>query len=152
MAQQATFKLIGGAQLRAELEAMAGAPGRAVMRGAVRDALKVIETEARSRAPGKTIRRMIGRKVWTKGLAVRGKVYVKPNPGRTVSFDGRELPFEFVANVLEFGSSSRGIRPRAFMRGARETKRAEALRELDRSAQARLEMAWKRRGNGKFWA
>jgi len=44
--------------------------------------------------------------------------------------------------VLEFGSQKRGIKPRAFMRGARDSQRDEALAIVTRKAEERLKIEW----------
>ncbi len=81
------------------------------------------------------------------GSGITGMVFVKEQPERTVTVKGRKVPFEVVAQILEFGRKDGSLEEKSFMRKAREEKREEALSIVTRKAEANLKKFW---GRGKL--
>jgi HK97 gp10 family phage protein len=110
-----------------------------VVRPATRRALAPIKRRAKQNAKWKSIRRLISSKSFiNKKGEVKGKVYLRPDKKRTVILQGREVGFEVVGNILEFGSAKKNIQPRPFMRPAADQGGAEAKAVLEREIKARL--------------
>ena len=138
------FQLVGDEKLRRGLKALRGAAQRKIMRPAINAGLTPILQQARADAPGNTIPRLLKKRVKNgKRGNVIGQVYVKESP-RKVRFRGREIGFEFVASVLEFGSPRQGIRARRYLRGARDKRGQEALQALTQKAEERLKLEWEK--------
>ncbi len=136
------FELVGDKALRRKLEGLSKSGARKVMRPAIRAGLTPIMKKAKSNAPGKYIRTLIKKKVKTSKGQVVGYVEVRGGEDRPVMYQGSLVPFAMVVNVLEFGSAKLGISPRMFMRRARETESAQALRNVTKKANERLDIEW----------
>jgi len=110
-----------------------------VVRPATLRALAPIKRRAKKNAKWKSIQRLISGKAFvSKKGEVKGKVYLKPDKERTITLEGREVGFEVVGNILEFGSVTKNIRPRPFMRPAADEGGTEAKAILEREIKARL--------------
>jgi HK97 gp10 family phage protein len=138
------LELVGAPETRAVLADMKASAARAVMRPAIRAGCRVIAKEAKQRAPGDKrhrIRRLIDVMVKTtsKGNVI-GRVYVKESKADTITLDGREVPFNVVANILEFGSPE--IPAQSFMRKSRRVKGAAALRKVSTIADRNITRQW----------
>lgn len=111
-----------------------------VVRPATLRALTPIKRRAKQNAKWKSIQRLISAKAFVskKKGDVKGKVYLKPDKKRTVTLEGRKVGFEVVGNILEFGSVTKNIRPRPFMRPAADEGATEAKKVLESEIKARL--------------
>jgi len=143
------IELVGDVELRKQLKDMRTTVAKRVMRKAIRKGLKIIQTIAKTKAPGTTIAKLLKVSVRTGREGIIGAVEVKPSE-RTVSFEGREIGFEFVANVLEFGSTKMNIREQRFLRGAREQGGPAALAMITQEAGKQLEVEWLKLGKDIF--
>lgn len=139
------IRLEGDEALSRQLNKVAAVTQRRVMRPALLAGLKILRAEARRNAPGSYLQKLIKSRVRTgKRGNVIGQIYVDAGYDRPVMWDGQLKPFAFVANVLEFGSSKRNIRPIAYMRGARDSKGPQALADVARVAGDRLTAEWRK--------
>lgn len=132
-------KITGDQKLAATLAALPGKMQKRVMRSAVAKGLAPIAKQAKANQRHKSLRELIGKKVIRKKSGdAAGKVYMKPSPDRTINLQGREVGFEVVGNILEFGSAKRGIAPQPFMRPARQQAGAAAIRAVAEEARKQL--------------
>jgi len=133
----------GDKDLAKALKKISDVSARKVMRSAIGFGMTPIRREARRLAPN-SIARLIHKRARAKGTTVNGMIYVKEHESRTVKLDGRDVDFAVVANFLEFGSASQNIKPIAFMRRARETKKTEAIERVKKRARVMLEREWQK--------
>lgn len=131
--------LTGDKALNSKLAVLKSSAVQRVMKPAMSKGLDPIMRRAKSNAPWASIRRLIGKKVTGRGTKISGKVFMKPSNNRTIMLDGREVGFEVVANILEFGSAKQNIRPQPFMRPAREQAKGAALKAMEREAWSKLD-------------
>ncbi len=130
------FDIIGDKQIEAQLKNLGRNAERRIMRPAVSKALTPVNRQAKANARAQlsssTISRMIGKRVWSnRNRRVVGKVYVRPDKtGRTIILEGRVVPFEVVANILEFGRKDGSMPPRPMVRVALEQQRGAVRRIL----------------------
>ncbi len=145
---RADVQLTGDKQLQRDLAMLASSSVNDVLRNPIRAGLQPIREEASSRykalgwsdfAKKSNIKRKVNS--GKKGLV--GRVAIADITNRTVKLDGRDVPFNVVANILEFGSRSRNIREYRVLRGARDKKQAEALRIVQAKATKSLETRWR---------
>jgi len=87
---------------------------------------------AKVNVKGLTISKMVTYKTWSRAGSVFGRVMAQTKKigDRTVKIDGREVPFEVVANILEYGSSTRNIKARHFMKRAYEVEGKKAKDQI----------------------
>jgi len=146
-ADAAIFMTGDDALIRVLME-LSRATQRKIMRPAIGAGLRVLRTEARRRAPTRSIARLIKSKVHVGGRGKRsrliGQVFVDDDPNRTVMWEGQEFNFSLAAKVLEFGSYNQNIRARDYMRGARDAKGPQALAAVRVKALERIVALWKR--------
>ena len=93
----------------------------------IREGLKPIKKRAQELAKANFKSETISKMIRSKAKKGIGKVYINKMPDRTVTVEGREVPFEVVANILEFGRLDGSMPPRSYMRRAREEKGKEGL-------------------------
>jgi hypothetical protein len=141
LGRSSMYTLIGDEELRKDIKRMSNSSWKRILRRAVRNALTPIYQQARADAPSSTIRKLIKKHVYTTKHRVVGMIRVARS-SRTVTFQGRQIGFEFVANVLEFGSPTQNIRARRYMRGARERRGKEASDRLIREADKAFRDEW----------
>jgi len=141
-----TSKLLGGKELMRKMDRIGGKSAVKIMRSALSAGLMPILKQARKNAPGKTIKKLLKKSVkkGKKRGTIVGKVYVGDS-ARRVKFQGEEVGFEFVANVLEFGSQKRGISAHKYLRGARESKAQAAISAMEKKANERMKAEWAKR-------
>lgn len=123
-------KITGEKELAAKIAALAGKGANKIMRPAIGKGLVPIMKQAKANQRHASLRKLIGKKVITKKTwpnDVAGKVYMKPSKDRTINLNGREVGFEVVGNILEFGSAKQNIPPQPFMRPAREQAAGAAI-------------------------
>ena len=100
-------KITGDKALAKRIAALAGKGANRIMRPAIGKGLAPILKQAKANQRHASLRKLIGKKVITKKAwpkDVAGKVYMKPSKDRTINLQGREVGFEVVGNILEFGS------------------------------------------------
>lgn len=137
--------LVGDEETLAVLRDMKGSAERAVMRSAIGAGLTPIRKEAQKRAPADEkhrIKKHLKKRTYTsKGRKkeIIGLVYVADSE-ETTMFKKRKVPWTVVANFLEFGTST--IPAKAFLRGARESKKASAMAIVRAKAEERIEAEW----------
>jgi HK97 gp10 family phage protein len=126
--------------LIAEMERIDRQMNSKVVRPATLRALSPIRKRAKANAPSESLKKLISAKAFVskKKKEVKGKVYLKPDKKRTIKLQGREVGFEVVGNILEFGSVKQNIRPRPFMRPAAAEGAAEAKNILEKEIRERL--------------
>ena len=145
----ASIEIVGDKELERELKELAATSARSIMRPAINAGLTPIKKRAVSLAKSNfksdTIAKEIGKSVKKarRRGGITGMVYVKPQPERMVKVNGREVPFEVVANILEFGRKDGSLPARSFMRKAREETKSEALRIVKEKAKITLEKKWR---------
>ena len=66
-------------------------------------------------------------KKYRKDNGIFGMVGVKKMSERKFKLKGREVPFNVVLNILEFGSQKMNIKPKGFMRRARAESKSAAM-------------------------
>jgi ABC-type antimicrobial peptide transport system permease subunit len=138
------LELVGDKKLARELGILAGKSLKKIMKPAINAGLNPIKKRAEQLAKGnfksKTIAKQVKKsaKVSKDKTGIVGQVFIKHQPERTIKIEGREAPFEVVANILEFGSAEMNIPARSYMRRGREEKRAEAIRTTTAKAKERL--------------
>lgn len=112
-----------------------------VVRPAMAAALKPMQQKAKGLQRHSSLRKLISRKAFVskKRNEVLGKVYLRPDKKRTVMIDGREVGFEVVGNILEFGSVKQNITPQPVMRPARDASLALCKLVLERETRKRLQ-------------
>lgn len=131
--------ITGDFELMAKLEMLGRKSLTAVLKPAVNKGLNPIMQKAKQNCKWNSLRKLIGKKTGkTKKGTISGKVYMKPSKERTIKLNGRDVGFEAVANILEFGSSKQNIRPQPFMRPARQQAHSQALTEFQKEAESRL--------------
>ena len=113
---------------------------RKVVIPSVRAALKPIRTKARQLQKHQSLKKTIKSRAFkSKKGDILGKVFLSKNKdGRTINLEGREVGFEVVGNILEFGSAKRNITPQPFMRPAREQAAGQARTAMEKEAKKRL--------------
>jgi len=112
---------------------------RKVVKPSMAVALKPIQKIAKSLQKHKSLKKLISRKAFiSKKKGVLGKVYLRPSKDRTIIFQGREVGFETVGNILEFGSAKQNIKPQPVMRSARASGSAAARAILKSEIKKRL--------------
>lgn len=112
-----------------------------VVRPAMFEALKPIQTAAKTLQRHASLKKLIGRKASMskqKGKGVIGKVFMRPAKNRTIQLEGRTVGFEVVGNILEFGSIKQHISPQPFMRPARDMASPAARMILSSQISKRL--------------
>ena len=111
-----------------------------VIRPAINKGLKPIQSATKNNCKWKSIRRLISKKAYVnRKKEVKGKVFLRPDKsGRTIMIKGREVGFEVVGNILEFGSVKQNITPRPFMRPARDQAANTALAIIEKEIRERL--------------
>lgn len=146
-----TIELVGDKKLQKQLEMLKDSVVRQVMKPAYSKALTPINKEAKRLANqnfnSKTISKMIGKKVSVskRGKGLVGKVYVRPDKtGRTIDIEGRQAPFEVVANIQEFGKKDGSLPARPFMRPAMESKKTAAMAIVKEEAKKNLDKVVKK--------
>ncbi len=142
-------KLIGDEKLQKDLNALASSSVNKVLRKPIRAGLQPIRQEASNeyRKLGWdefAEKRNLVRKVGTGKKGVVGRVEIADIWNRMVTVEGRQVPFNVVANILEFGSRKRNISEYRVLRGARDKKQHEAIRIVNDKATEQLEKQWKR--------
>lgn len=135
--------LIGDKELQKTILSLTDNCAKKIMRPSIVAGLKPIRKEARANADSKfksdSLSRLIGIKAKAKKDKVFGKVFMRPDKsGRTIKIKGKEVPFEAVANIQEFGRKDGSLEPHAFMRPAADSKRTEALKEVENKARELL--------------
>ncbi len=135
-------KMTGDKKLSARIAALESKVSNKIMRAAVSKGLIPIAKQAKANQRHASLRKLIGKKVitkkrWPKDVA--GKVYMKPSKDRTIMLEGRNVGFEVVANILEFGSAKRNITPQPFMRPARTNAAAAAISATAAEARRQLQ-------------
>jgi hypothetical protein len=142
------MQLLGDKQLIKDLNDFASSSINEVMRSPTGQALQPIRNLASQKyashgwndfAKKSNLPREVGT---NKRLGVYGRVILEDIESRTVIVEGREVPFNVVANILEFGSEARNIREYAVMRTARDEARDEAIRIFQERAATELERKW----------
>lgn len=112
-----------------------------IAKPALRKGLNVVAKRAKAELWwSEHLRGLIGARVSKRkadGEAI-GKVYMMPSPDRTINLNGREVGFEVVANIFEFGSVKQNIRPRPFMRSAAAHSKGQALAAIELEARKRV--------------
>jgi hypothetical protein len=136
-------KVVGLKGIVKNIEKVQRAVEKNIMRNAVSQGLKPIMERAKSLAASNfksnTIAKMIGKKAYlNKKKQIIGKVFVRPQPDRTVKLQGRDVPFEVVANVLEFGRKDGSLPARSYMRRARDEAGGKALQIVENEVQKGL--------------
>jgi hypothetical protein len=111
-----------------------------IIRNAIAQGLKPIMARAKSLAKSNfksnTIAKMIGKKVYTnKRKQIIGKIFVKEQKDRMVKVQGKDVPFNVVANFLEFGRLDGSLPARSYMRRARDEARGKALQIVETEIQ-----------------
>jgi HK97 gp10 family phage protein len=111
-----------------------------VLRSATSKGLDPIKRRAKSNCQWPSIKKLIGKKVWkNKKKQITGKVYLRPTKdGRTIELKGKTVGFEAVGQILEFGRKKGDLKPRPFMRPAREQAKAAALKAMAEEGEKRL--------------
>ncbi len=119
-----------------------------VLKAATSKGLDPIKRRAKANCQWSSIKKLIGKKAWkNKNKNITGKVYLKPSKeGRTIKLDGRDVGFEAVGMILEFGrpgKKSHGktppMPPRPFMRPAREQAKGQALKAMANEGKKKLD-------------
>ncbi len=106
---------------------------------AIRKGIIPIKRQAKRNAPWKSIRKLIASKAFVaRSKNVIGKVFVRKSKDRTIKLEGRTVGFEVAANILEFGRKKGDLKPRPFMRTAREEKKFEAMRIVKQEVAKRI--------------
>jgi hypothetical protein len=111
-----------------------------IVRPAMTEALKPMQQKAKGLQRHASLRRLIGRRAFVskKRQEVLGKVFMRPDKKRTIMLEGREVGFEVVANILEFGSVKKNITPQPVMRPARDASQQICKMVLGREIRKRL--------------
>lgn len=137
---QLTIQLVDDKELNAKLTALPDKVQAKVMRRAIGCGLMPIARQARNLQRHASLRKLIGTKVVKRKRDREwvGKVYLKPSKERTIMIEGREIGFEVVGNILEFGSAKRNIKPQPFMRAAREQAGGAAIAAVANQAVVEL--------------
>ena len=139
------IQLVGDKALQAKLRELRKAAQNRIMRPAINAGLTPILTQARATAPSTEIRKLLKKRVAKgRGGSVIGMVRVTEST-RMVEYQGRQVPFDLVAMVLEFGSDKMNIRARRYLRDARDQQGQAALRIVAQKAEERLDIEWKKR-------
>lgn len=107
-----------------------------VTKPAFNKALEPIKQQAQINCRHESLKKLIGKKVITvkKGSRkgeISGKVFMKPSKDRKIILDKREVGFEVVANILEFGRKKGDLKPQPFMRPAIAMRQQEAMSILE---------------------
>jgi len=106
---------------------------------AVRKGLVPIQRQAKANCNHASLKKLIGKKAFiNKKKEVSGKVYMLPSKDRTIKLQGRDVGFEVVANILEFGRKRGDLKPEPFMRPARDTAMPAAYKAMEEEAKKRL--------------
>lgn len=115
---------------------------RKVFLPAIRKGLNIIAKQAKANCKWQSLRKLISKKAFIskKDKNAKGKVFLRPSKDRTIKLEGREVGFEVVGNILEFGSVKQNIKPHPFMRPARDHAAARARFEMEKEAEKRLKM------------
>lgn len=138
----AELKGLGG--LEKKLEALAPALAGKVLRGALRNAAKLVREEALTRIPSKTGRTRRALKVRAARRRKRGAVAIELRIGRDGFFQGDE----FYAGFVEFGTGERRtrkgarrgrVKARHGLQGSFEAAKDRALESVRRDVAAGLE-------------
>jgi hypothetical protein len=138
-----SVELIGDKELQKQIKNMGEKAGKRVMKSAIGAGLTILRKEAKAKAPSESIGKLIAKKAWiTRRGKVNGHIYIKEDGSRTIMLDGRQVDFSAVASILEFGSMSRGIRARRFMRNARESAGDRAVQKVIQQANKAIEREW----------
>lgn len=106
-----------------------------VLKPAMKKAVKPIQKQAKANAKWPSIKKLIKTKVQKGKNGILGKIFVAPDKsGRKIQIEGRNVGFEVVANILEFGRAApfnaggiKVVKPVAFMRNAEAQKKTEAF-------------------------
>lgn len=139
---KSVLELTGDLQLANTLDQLRFASARRIMRPAISKALTPIAAAARKKSHSKRISKLISKKVIKvrKSGMVKGKVYVRPGTERgideTITLEGKEVGFEVVGNLQEFGTEKAAARP--FLRPAMAENKSTAMQIMRVSAWAQL--------------
>jgi hypothetical protein len=146
MGSQARFAVTidGDKELLRNLKSIREGSAKRIMRKAITAGLLPVQQEAKRLVKARSLKRLIARRASVKSTAVNGMVYVKTAKDRTITLEGREVDFSVVANILEFGSQSRKIPARRFMRGARESQGPRGMKVAIDTANQLIEAEWRK--------
>jgi len=145
-----SIRIAGDKILAKKLKKLADTSARKVMRPAINAGLTPIRKRAielaKANFKSDTIAKEIGKsaKKSRRGSGVVGKVFIKKQPNRTIKIKGKQVPFEVVANILEFGRKDGSLQARSFMRRAREEMGGQAIIKVREKALERLEIEWEK--------
>jgi len=140
--------ILGDQQLQKDLNTLASSSVNDIMRNPIRAGLQPIREAASQqyKAYGWDefgAKRNLKRVVNSGKKGVVGSVVLADITSRKVTIEGREVPFNVVANILEFGSRKRNIREYRVMRDARDKNQQEALSIVHRKTTEQIEKKWK---------
>jgi len=149
------INIIGDKALEKELRELYQGVRLSIMRSAInagltpilKRAISLAKSNFKSDTIAKHIKKSAKNKNKKKGVV--GKVFVEEQPERKIKLEGREVPFEVVSNILEFGRKDGSLPARSFMRRAREEMKSEALKVVREKTKSVLEKKW-RQGKIKF--
>lgn len=111
-----------------------------VLRPAVNKGLDPVRKQAKALCKHESIRKLIAKKsfISKRDKAVRGKVFIKPSKDRKIILEGREVGFEAVASILEFGRKKGDLKPDPFLRPALDIAQGAALKIVASESSERI--------------
>jgi transposase InsO family protein len=111
-----------------------------IARPSLAKGIAVVARGARRNQKHMSLRKLVGQKVIRRKAdkEFSAKVFMKPSKDRTIKLKGREVGFEVVGTILEFGSATQNITPQPFMRPALEQGKGAAVAAIAAEARKRL--------------
>jgi len=134
------LEITGDKKLAKAILALPDKVQKKVVRSSLSRGLTPIARTARKNQQHKSLKKLIGKSVIKRkrDKMYAGKVYMKPSKDRTIMLKGREVGFEVVGNILEFGSAKRNIKAQPFMRPAAIQSKGAALHAFAEQARKKL--------------